>query len=93
MFAVYTSPHVRGLIDRELNIRKTSSPIGDRCRAVGIPDGVKFTTMPELARGMIARALAAKLPQRGATVIGNGREVVDLYGIAELNVPWHTPRR
>jgi SRSO17 transposase len=62
VFAAYTSPRGRGLIDRELYIPKDWFTDRDRCRAAGIPDEVEFATKPDLARGMIARALTAKLP-------------------------------
>jgi SRSO17 transposase len=50
------------LIDRELYIPKDWFTDRDRCRAAGIPDERNFQTKPELARGMIARALEADLP-------------------------------
>jgi SRSO17 transposase len=62
VFAAYASPRGRGLIDRELYIPKDWFTDRDRCRAAGIPDERNFQTKPELARGMIARALEADLP-------------------------------
>jgi SRSO17 transposase len=62
VFAAYVSPQGRGLIDRELYIPKDWFTDRDRCRAAGIPDERNFQTKPELARGMIARALEADLP-------------------------------
>ena len=67
MFAAYTSPRGRGLIDRELDIPKDWFTNRDWCRAAGIPEEVEFATKPDLARGMIARALTAKLPFKGVT--------------------------
>ena len=50
------------MIDREPYIPKDLFTDRDRCRGAGIPDEVDFVTKPELARRMIARAFAAKLP-------------------------------
>jgi DDE superfamily endonuclease len=60
--AAYASARGRGLIDREPYIPKDWFTDRDRCRGAGIPDEVDFVTKPELARRMIARAFAAKLP-------------------------------
>jgi SRSO17 transposase len=62
VFAAYASSQGRGLIDRELYIPKEWFTDRDRCRAAGIADEVEFATKPDLARRMIARALAADLP-------------------------------
>jgi SRSO17 transposase len=67
VFAAYASPRGRGLIDRELYIPKDWFTDRERCRTAGIPDEVEFATKPDLARGMIARALAAELPFKWVT--------------------------
>src|ERR671916_172914 len=67
VFAAYASPRGRGLIDRELYIPKDWFTDRQRCRTAGIPDEVEFATKPDLARGMIARALAAELPFKWVT--------------------------
>lgn len=63
VFLAYPTPagH-RVLIDRELYLPAVWTGDRDRCRAAGIGEQVGFATKPELARRMIERAVAAKLP-------------------------------
>src|ERR671916_3535831 len=75
VFAAYASPRGRGLIDRELYIPKDWFTDRQRCRTAGIPDEVEFATKPDLARGMIARALAAELPFKWVTADEAYRQV------------------
>lgn len=63
-FLAYATPDGRRvLLDRELYLPEHSW-IADRerCREAGVPDGVPFRTRPEQVRGMVERALAAKVP-------------------------------
>jgi SRSO17 transposase len=59
VYLSYAAPGGHALIDRELYLPKswTGDPV--RCRAAGIPAGVRFASKPALARAMIARALDA----------------------------------
>jgi SRSO17 transposase len=50
------------LIDRELYLPEKWVSDRDRCKAAGIGDSVGFATKPELARRMIERAAAARVP-------------------------------
>jgi len=52
----------RTLIDRELYLPQAWTDDRDRCRRAGIADEVAFATKPELARQMIERAIAARMP-------------------------------
>ena len=58
----YAGPHGHALIDRELYLPKSWTGDPDRCAAAGIPVDVTFATKPQLARRMIERAVAAKVP-------------------------------
>jgi SRSO17 transposase len=63
VFTAYLTPDGgRALIDRELYLPQAWTDDRDRCRAAGIGDGTEFATKPELARKMIERAVAAKIP-------------------------------
>ena len=58
----YAAPHGHALIDRELYLPKSWTGDPARCAAAGIPETVTFATKPQLARRMIERAVAAKVP-------------------------------
>lgn len=63
--AVYLGDAARrghALIDRELYLPKSWTSDPARCAAAGIPADVTFATKPQLARRMIERAVAAKVP-------------------------------
>jgi len=63
VFAAYVTPDGgRALIDRELYLPEKWVSDRDRCKAAGIGDSVGFATKPELARRMIERAAAARVP-------------------------------
>src|SRR6185312_7911089 len=62
VFLAYASGKGHALIDRELYLPKEWAEDPDRRKAVGIPEQVAFATKPELARRMIARAIAAEVP-------------------------------
>src|ERR1043166_9831324 len=62
VFASYVSPHGHAFIDRELYLPKEGTDDADRLKAAHVPDEVGFATKPQIARQMIARALAAKVP-------------------------------
>jgi SRSO17 transposase len=67
VFLTYASRHGHALADRELYL--PSSWTGDRARCAGADVGaeVGFATKPQLARAMVARALAADAPARWVT--------------------------
>lgn len=75
VFASYVSRHGHAFIDRALYLPKewTDEPV--RLKAAHVPDDVGFATKPQIARQMIARALAAEVPfsfVAADTVYGTG---------------------
>ena len=58
----YAAPAGHALIDRELYLPESWTDDLQRCRAAGIPKDTRFGTKPQLARRMIERAVAAKVP-------------------------------
>jgi SRSO17 transposase len=73
VFLAYASGKGHALIDRELYLPKEWAEDLARREAAGIPKEVAFATKPELARRMIARAIAAEMPF--AWVLGD-----EIYG-------------
>src|SRR5215469_2742794 len=74
VFLVYASAKGRTFLDRELYLPQAWTQDKPRCQQAGVPDTVGFTTKPMLAKQMIARALAARVPARwvsGDSVYGN----------------------
>jgi hypothetical protein len=59
VFLTYASTQGRALIDRELYLPASWCADRARCAAAGIGEQVQFATKPELARRMLAHALAA----------------------------------
>src|SRR6478752_3172591 len=62
VFLAYASGKGHALIDRALYLPKEWAEDPARRKAAGIPQEVAFATKPELARRMIARAIAAEVP-------------------------------
>jgi SRSO17 transposase len=62
VFACYVSGRGHAFIDRALYLPKEWTDDPDRLKAAHAPDDVAFATKPQMARRMIARALAAKVP-------------------------------
>jgi SRSO17 transposase len=62
VFAAYVSRHGHAFIDRALYLPKEWTDDPDRLKAAHAPEEVGFATKPQLARRMIARALAARVP-------------------------------
>jgi len=58
----YAARPGHALIDRELYLPKSWTSDPARCAAAGIPADMTFATKPQLARRMIERAVAAKVP-------------------------------
>ena len=66
VFLTYSSPAGRTFLDRELYLPKVWTDDRERCVAAGIPATRGFTTKPELAMDMLARALARAAGARWA---------------------------
>jgi SRSO17 transposase len=62
VFASYVSRHGHGFIDRALYLPKEWTDDCERMTAAHVPDDVSFATKPQIARKMIVRAIAAKMP-------------------------------
>lgn len=67
VFLTYSSPTGRTFLDRELYLPKAWTDDRERCDAAGVPADRGFTTKPELAMDMLARALDAGVPARWVT--------------------------
>ena len=62
VFASYVSRHGHAFIDRALYLPKKWTDDAKRMKAAHVPNDVDFATKPQIARRMIARARAAKVP-------------------------------
>jgi SRSO17 transposase len=62
VFASYVSHHGHAFIDRALYLPKEWTDDRARLKAAHVPETVGFATKPQIARQMIARAIAAKVP-------------------------------
>ncbi|WFU20600.1 IS701 family transposase [Bradyrhizobium sp. CB3481] len=62
VFASYVSRHGHAFIDRALYLPKEWTDKSARLKAAHVPSDVGFATKPKIARQMIARAIAAKVP-------------------------------
>jgi len=62
VFACYVSRHGHAFIDRALYLPKEWTDDPKRLKAAHVPEDQSFATKPQIARRMIARALAAKVP-------------------------------
>lgn len=62
VFASYVSRHGHAFIDRALYLPKEWTDDRRRLKAVHVPNNVEFATKPQIARRMITRAIAAKVP-------------------------------
>jgi SRSO17 transposase len=75
VFAAYVSRHGHAFIDRALYLPKARTDDPARCKAAHVPADVEFSTKPQLAAGMIERAIAVRVPfawVAGDTVYGVG---------------------
>src|SRR6201988_2966648 len=62
VFGSYVSHHGHGFIDRALYLPKEWTDDPKRMKAAHVPADVSFATKPQIARRMIGRAIAAKVP-------------------------------
>ncbi len=62
VFASYVSRHGHAFIDRTLYLPKEWTDEPARLKAAHVPSDISFATKPKIARQMIARAIAAKVP-------------------------------
>ena len=62
VFACSVSRHGHAFIDRGLYLPKEWTDDPQRMTAAHVPDNVSFATKPQIARKMIVRAIAAKMP-------------------------------
>ena len=79
VFAAYVSGQGHAFIDRALYLPKAWSGDPTRRAAAHVPEGIVFATKPQLARAMIARAIAAGVPFEW--VAGDS-----VYGVGELEM-------
>ena len=79
VFLLYASRLGSAFIDRALYLPEEWTADRVRCRQAGIPDEVAFATKGELAKLMLARALAAEVPAEW--VVGD-----TVYGYDELRL-------
>ncbi len=62
VFASYVSRHGHAFIDRALYLPKSWTNDPARLKVTHVPAEIEFATKPQLAAGMIARAIAARMP-------------------------------
>jgi SRSO17 transposase len=62
VFASYVSRHGHAFIDWALYLPKEWTDDRRRLKAAHVPNNVEFATKPQIARRMITRAIAAKVP-------------------------------
>jgi SRSO17 transposase len=67
VFLAYASGKGHSLLDRELYLPKEWAADPTRRAEAAVPESVEFRTKPQLARAMLARALAAGVPAQWVT--------------------------
>ena len=78
VFLTYATRDGRVLLDRELYLPQVWAEDGERRGEAGVPEGVAFRTKPQLARGMVERAVEGGVPfgwVAGDTVYGSDRKL------------------
>lgn len=76
VFLNYAAPEGSTFLDRELYLPQSWTDEPERCRRAGVPTSVEFATKPQLARQMLDRAFAARVPHAwvsGDEVYGSNR--------------------
>ena len=84
VFTAYVSRHGHAFIDRALYLPREWTDDPKRLKGSHVPDGIGFATKPQMARKMIARAIAAKVSfsfVAADTVYGTG-DIVNLLSKA-----------
>ena len=79
VFAAYVSRHGHAFVDRALYLPKAWTGSPERLEAAHVPPETAFATKPQLARGMIARAIAAGVPFAWAAADS-------IYGVGEIEM-------
>jgi len=79
VFLLYASAKGAAFIDRTLYLPEEWTADRVRCREAGIPEEVEFATKGELAKRMLERAFAARVPAQW--VVGD-----TVYGYDELRI-------
>ena len=85
VFASYVSRHGHAFIDRALYLPKEWTDDRRRLKAAHAPNNVEFATKPQIARRMITRAIAAKVP------LSPGKLEKPAYGSIARGVGIHGP--
>jgi SRSO17 transposase len=78
VFLTYAAADGYSLLDRELYLPKEWAADTERRAEAGVPEEIQFQTKPQLARQMLARALAAGVPcawVTGDEVYGGDRQL------------------
>ncbi len=78
VFLAYASASGRTLLDRELYLPQVWADDGERRREAGVPEEVAFRTKPQLAQGMLERAVESGVPfgwVTGDEVYGSDRNL------------------
>ena len=79
VFAAYVSDKGHAFIDRALYLPKAWTGDPARMTAAHVPAGIPFATKPQLALGMVERALAAGVPFAWVTADS-------VYGVGEIEL-------
>src|SRR5689334_23127063 len=79
VFAAYVSDKGHAFIDRQLYLPKAWTGDPARMTAAHVPAGITFATKPQLALGMVERAIAAGVPFAWVTADS-------VYGVGEIEL-------
>src|ERR687884_114500 len=79
VFAAYVSDKGHAFIDRQLYLPKAWTGDPARMTAAHVPAGITFATKPQLALGMVERAIAAGVPFAWVTAD-------TVYGVGEIEL-------
>src|SRR4051794_7447511 len=85
-FAAYVSDKGHAFVDRQLYLPKAWTGDPARMTAAHVPAGITFATKPQLALGMVERAIAAGVPFAWVTAD-------TVYGVGEIEVGCSGPTR
>ena len=79
VFAAYVSNKGHAFIDRQLYLPKAWTGDPTRMRSAHVPEGTTFATKPQLALGMVARAIKAGVPFGWVTADS-------VYGVGDIEL-------